>query len=95
MTTTIEEINVKCPECKRNVFESLDNGRCIYCGAVVEDESIASKKKQCDEYSDWGSKCVKVEGHSGKHVAYLDKYGGIYKYFESSVDDDEVIEGVL
>lgn len=36
MTTRIDEINVRCPGCGRNVFEALDNGRCVYCGALVE-----------------------------------------------------------
>lgn len=38
MPTSIEEINVKCPNCGRNIFEATDNGRCVYCGALVEDE---------------------------------------------------------
>lgn len=40
MTTTIEEINVRCPECKRNIFEAVINGSCMYCGALVEDDEI-------------------------------------------------------
>lgn len=39
MTTTIEEINIKCPNCGRNVFEAVDdNGNCVYCGESIEDE---------------------------------------------------------
>lgn len=38
MTTSIEEINVKCPDCGRNIFEAVINGNCVYCGALVEDD---------------------------------------------------------
>lgn len=38
VSTTIEEINVKCPECKRNIYQAVHNGMCVYCGASVEDE---------------------------------------------------------
>ena len=52
MTTTIEEINVRRPECGRNAFESTDNGRCVYCGHQIEPcegDCYESLGKYCDE----------------------------------------------
>ena len=38
MTTSIEEINVHCPNCGRNIFEAVENGRCVYCDFLIEGE---------------------------------------------------------
>lgn len=41
MSTSIEEINVRCPACGMNVFEAVDsNGNCMYCGEQIEDDDI-------------------------------------------------------
>ena len=53
MTTTIEEINVRCPDCGRNIYEAVDNGRCVYCGALVEESCVNCGKVHRVDESGW------------------------------------------
>ena len=83
MTTTIEECNVKCPECGRNIFEAVDNGRCVYCGAVVEDRCQVGAPHpdiQCE--NDAVGICACGKPVCKDHINQCDDY-------------DDIIEGVF
>ncbi len=72
MTTSIEELSGKCPNCDRNIFEAVENGRCVWCGAEIEGNVLTAPcryktpddepgKQLMDLHESLCPKCKKIE----------------------------------